>query len=156
MPSFHGSGIAAFSASSTRLVSASTSSAVGTPSRCSAATPTSRPSRSSPSAAVSVRAASRLASWSRRSAKAATAPVRKATASWISKSSVTLVSLTPRSYSTGTSARKRRSCWARRAASSGVNGAAVKPSSASAARAVSLAAKAARACSVAAAPRSSS
>ncbi len=82
--------------------------------------------------------------------------MRKATASWISKSSVTLVSLTPRSYSTGTSARKRRSCWARRAASSGVNGAAVKPSSASAARAVSLAAKAARACSVAAAPRSSS
>ena len=86
-----------------------------------------------PAAAASVRAASRLASWSRRSAKAAAAPVRNATASWISKSSVTRVSLTPRSYSTGTSARKRSSCWARRAASSGVNGAAVKPSSASAA-----------------------
>ena len=39
------------------------------------------------------------------------------------------MSLTPRPYSTGTSARKRRSCWARRAASSAVNGAAVKPSS---------------------------
>jgi hypothetical protein len=61
---------------------------------------------------------------------AAAAPVRKATASWISKSSVTRVPDTPRSYSTGTSARKRRSCWARRAASGWVNGAAVNPSSA--------------------------
>ena len=51
----------------------------------------------------------------------------------------TVVALTPRSYSTGTSARKRSSCWARRAASASVNGAAVKPSSASvtSARAVS-------------------
>ena len=80
-----------------------------------------------PRAAVSVRAGSRLASWSRRSAKAPTAPVRKATASLISKSRVTWSSLTPRPYSTGTSARNCSSCWARRAASSGVNGAAVKP-----------------------------
>ena len=70
---------------------------------------------------------SRLASWSRRSAKAPTAPVRKATASVISKSRVTWSSLTPRPYSTGTSSRNCSSCWARRAASSGVNGAAVKP-----------------------------
>ena len=53
-----------------------------------------------------------------------------AIASWTSKSSVTRPSLTPRPYSTGTSATKRSSCWARRADSSAVNGAAVKPSSA--------------------------
>ena len=78
-----------------------------------------------------MRLASRLASWSSRSANAVAAPSRNATASWISKSSVTFVSLTPRSYSTGTSARKRSNCWARRADSSAVKGAAVKPSSAS-------------------------
>ena len=86
--------------------------------------------RSSATASAAVRAGSRLASWSRRSAKAASAAVWNATASWISKSSVTRPSLTPRPYSTGTSATKRSSCWARRAASSSVNGAAVKPSSA--------------------------
>ena len=52
-----------------------------------------------------------------------------AAASWISKSSVTRVSLVPRPYSTGTSARKRSSCWARRADSSEVSGAAVKSAS---------------------------
>ena len=84
------------------------------------------------------RAASRLASWSRRSSKAASVAVWNAIASWISKSSVTRPSLTPRPYSTGTSATKRSSCWARRADSSAVNGAAVKPSSA-----VSISARAA-------------
>ena len=109
-------------------------------------------------------ARSRLASWSRRSASAPTAPVRNATASWISKSRVTLVPLTPRPYSTGTSARNCSSCCARRAASSGVNGAAVKPSSACVGRverrAEILRRWAARrrsrcACASAAAPRSS-
>ena len=64
--------------------------------------------------------------------------VWNAIASWISKSSVTRPSLTPRPYSTGTSATKRSSCWARRADSAAVNGAAVKPSSA-----VSISARAA-------------
>ena len=62
-----------------------------------------------------------------RSASAARAPSRNATASWISKSLVTRPSLTPRPYSTGTSATNCSSCWARRAASSSVSGAAVKP-----------------------------
>ena len=87
------------------------------------------PSSSSRSLTAAARAGSRLASWSCRSASAAAAPVWNATASWISKSSVTRVSLTPRPYSTGTSARKRSSCWARRADSSAVSGAAVKLSS---------------------------
>ena len=90
---------------------------------------TSAPSRSRSARAAAVRAASRLASWSCRSASAARAPPWNATASWISKSFVTRPSLTPRPYSTGTSARNRSSCWARRAASSPVSGAAVKPSS---------------------------
>ena len=49
--------------------------------------------RSSAAAPRSVRARSRLASWSRRSPNAPTAPVRKATASVISKSRVTSVAL---------------------------------------------------------------
>ena len=59
--------------------------------------------RSAPPRPASVRALSRLASWSRRSPKAPTAPVRNATASVISKSRVTWSPLTPRPYSTGTS-----------------------------------------------------
>ena len=97
-----------------------------------------RARRAGPSTAAA-RRGSRLASWSCRSASAAAAPVRNATASWISKSSVTRVPLTPRPYSTGTSARKRSSCWARRADSSAVSGAAVKLSSPAA-----IAARAAR------------
>jgi hypothetical protein len=111
-------------------VTAWTSPASGTPRVRSDAAPTSVRSLSRSSATAWVAAASRLASCARRSVNAAAAPVRNATASWISKSSVTRVPDTPRSYSTGTSARKRRSCCARRAASGWVNGAAVNPSSA--------------------------
>ena len=60
------------------------------------------PSSSSAAAPASVRAPvalGELVAQVRRSAP--TAPVRKATASWISKSRVTCVSLTPRPYSTG-------------------------------------------------------
>ena len=94
----------------------------------------------------------------------ATAPVRNATASVISKSRVTWSPLTPRPYSTGTSERNCSSCWARRAASSGVNGAAVKPSSARVggvergrelASALGQRGERRDACSSAAAPRSS-
>jgi hypothetical protein len=45
-----------------------------------------------------------------------------------------LRAVTPRPYSTGTSARKRSSCWRAARGLVGVNGAAVKPSSAAAAR----------------------
>ncbi len=58
---------------------------------------------------------------------AAAAPSRNVTASWISNSSVTRPSFTPRPYSIGTRRRKRSSCPARRASSSSESGAARKP-----------------------------
>ena len=62
-----------------------------------------------------------------RSPNACAAPSRNVIASWISKSSVTRPSSTPRPYSTGTSARKRRNWPARRCSSSAESGAARKP-----------------------------
>ena len=56
------------------------------------------------------------------------APSMNATASCSSNGIVTCPSSVPSSYSIGTRSRKRVSCAARRACSSGVNGAAVKPS----------------------------
>ena len=112
------------------LPSFSTSSWDATPVFLAAASVATAERRSISTPIAAVRAGSRLASWSRRSSKAASAAVPNAIASWISKSFVTRLSLTPRPYSTGTSATKRRSCWARRADSAAVKGAAVKPSSA--------------------------
>ena len=77
-----------------------------------------------------VAAASRASRSDSRSAKAPAAPSRNVIASWISKSSATLPSLTPRPYSIGTSLRKRSSWPARRSCSRLVSGAARKPSSA--------------------------
>jgi hypothetical protein len=59
----------------------------------------------------------------------------KATASWSSNGIVIRSSSVPSSYSIGTRSRNRISWFARRACSSGVNGAAVNPSSARSARA---------------------
>ena len=112
------------------LPSFSTSSWDATPVFLAAASVAAAERRSISTPIAAVRAGSRLASWSRRSSKAASAAVPNAIASWISKSFVTRWSLTPRPYSTGTRATKRRSCWARRADSAAVKGAAVKPSSA--------------------------
>ena len=75
-------------------------------------------------------AGSRLASTLSRSANACAAPSRNVTASWISNETVTRPSATPRPYSIGTRARKRRNWPARRISSSGASGAARKPSSA--------------------------
>ena len=65
-----------------------------------------------------------------RSSKAASAAVRERDRLLDLEVLRDAVSLTPRPYSTGTRAMKRSSCWARRAGSSAVKGAAVKPSSA--------------------------
>ena len=73
---------------------------------------------------------SRRRSAASRSEKADAAPSWKATASCSSKGIVTRPSSVPSRYSIGISSRKRSSCWARRACSSPVNGAAVNASSA--------------------------
>ena len=77
-----------------------------------------------------VATASRASRIDSRSAKAAAAPSRNVIASWISNSSETLPSLTPRPYSIGTSLRNLSSWPARRSWSASLSGAARKPSSA--------------------------
>ncbi len=61
-----------------------------------------------------------------RSAKALCAASANATASLTSRPLVTRLPFTPRPYSTGTNARKRTNCAARRACSAGLSGAARK------------------------------
>ena len=76
-----------------------------------------------------VASASRCSSVGAMSASAAAAASRKLIASWISNATVTRPPSTPRSYSIGTSRRKRSSWPARRACSAGASGAARNPSS---------------------------
>ena len=99
-----------------------------------AARPAPAASRVTPRAATiavssRVAAGSRASSSGEMSASAAATASRKLIASWISNASVTRVPSTPRSYSIGTSRRKRSSWPARRACSAGSSGAARKPSS---------------------------
>ena len=85
------------------------------------------PRRSSVSSRVA--AGSRASNSGEMSASAAATAFRKLIASWISNASVTRVPSTPRSYSIGTSRRKRSSWPARRACSAAASGAARNPSS---------------------------
>ena len=75
---------------------------------------------------VRYRFASRSVRSGCKSAKAFCAASANATASLTSKSLVTWLPFTPRAYSTGTNARKRSNCAARRACSAGLSGAARK------------------------------
>ena len=115
--SFHSSGKIPSASSSASFVLASTISGAAT------APPWFAAASACPSSATSalirrIAAASRSTRTLSRSVIACAAPSRNVIASWISKGTVTRPSETPRPYSTGTSARKRRNWPARRISSS--------------------------------------